>query len=109
MRMDGVQIRNGHTGIMEWWAIEVLAPKAFNAEYRKAHSGSREVNAIGFCNRDRKTIVIRKTENTDRTGVGVHETLHAVYPFLDEDAILAGEEAVMSVIKTLGDMAEGKE
>lgn len=109
MIMNGVQIRNFFTGEMQWWAVQALPPKEFNRAYHEVFPGKKKVDAQAFCDFNLKHIVIRARAKKDCTGNAVHEVLHAVFPFLTEDAVLAGEEAIISLLHTLREISEGKE
>jgi hypothetical protein len=58
---------------------------------------------LGECDYATRTITIRDTlQPIERKGTAIHEALHAAYPDLDEDAVLRGEYAVMSVLRACG-------
>lgn len=56
-----------------------------------------EEDDIGLCvSEDRKIFV---TPNPDMVlGTAMHEVLHAVFPQLNEDAIIAGEKALVQLL-----------
>ena len=56
-----------------------------------------EEDDIGLCvSEDRKIFV---TPNSDMVlGTAMHEVLHAVFPQLNEDAIIAGEKALVQLL-----------
>jgi hypothetical protein len=57
----------------------------------------------GSCEYNTRTItILDKLPPIERKGTAIHEALHAVYPFLTEDAILDGEYAVMDVLRAFG-------
>lgn len=68
----------------EWWVMQV---------------GVAQPDDAGDCFTDTKTIQV-KTRDSLRGGLhtAIHETLHAVYPFLDEAPIAAGELAIAEAI-----------
>jgi hypothetical protein len=76
-----VRIRN------RWWGVKVARPPI-------------KGNADGLCDFEAKQIYIKPGAELPSTLI--HEVLHACYPDLDEDAILAGEEAVMNGLKKMG-------
>ena len=52
---------------------------------------------IGLCVSEERKIFV--TPNPDMVlGTAIHEVLHAVFPQLNEDAIIAGEEAIMELL-----------
>jgi hypothetical protein len=66
-----------------WWKIIVARPPVREA-------------IEGLCDYDQKTIHIKP--GTELPATLFHEVLHATYPDLDEDAIQAGEEALMNAL-----------
>jgi hypothetical protein len=56
-----------------------------------------EEDDIGLCVSEEKTIFA--TPDPDMVlGTAIHEVLHAVFPQLSEDAVIAGEEALMELL-----------
>lgn len=56
-----------------------------------------EEDDIGLCVSEERKIFV--TPNPDMVlGTAIHEVLHAVFPQLNEDAIIAGEEAIMELL-----------
>jgi hypothetical protein len=56
-----------------------------------------EEDDIGLCVSEEKKIFV--TPNPDMVlGTAIHEVLHAVFPQLNEDAIIAGEEALIQLL-----------
>lgn len=56
-----------------------------------------EEDDIGLCVAEEKKIFV--TPNPDSVlGTAIHEVLHAVFPQLNEDAIIAGEEALVELL-----------
>jgi hypothetical protein len=56
-----------------------------------------EEDDIGLCVSEEKKIFV--TPDPDHVlGTAIHEVLHAVFPQLNEDAIIAGEEALMQLL-----------
>ena len=56
-----------------------------------------EEDDIGLCVAEEKKIFV--TPNPDSVlGTSIHEVLHAVFPQLNEDAIIAGEEALIDLL-----------
>jgi hypothetical protein len=56
-----------------------------------------EEDDIGLCVSEERKIFV--TPNPDMVlGTAIHEVLHAVFPQLNEDAVIAGEEALMELL-----------
>jgi len=56
-----------------------------------------EEDDIGLCVSEEKKIFV--TPNPDHVlGTAIHEVLHAVFPQLNEDAIIAGEDAIVELL-----------
>jgi hypothetical protein len=67
----------------KWWKIVVARPPGPNV-------------IEGLCDYDARTIYIKP--KTELPATLLHEVLHATYPDLDENAIEAGEEALMNAL-----------
>jgi hypothetical protein len=56
-----------------------------------------EEDDIGLCVSEEKKIFVTPDPNMV-LGTSIHEVLHAVFPQLSEDAVIAGEEALMELL-----------
>jgi hypothetical protein len=57
------------------------------------------IGLLGQCDYEKKTLHIPHEGDTkDELGTIIHEVLHAVYPDLNEDAIIEGENAITRIL-----------
>lgn len=58
-----------------------------------------EVGLLGLCDYDNKTLNIPYEGDTkEELGTIIHESLHAIYPDLNEEAIQDGEDALTNIL-----------
>jgi hypothetical protein len=58
----------------------------------------------GSVSYEKKLMLVRERGRTrdERVATAVHEAIHVAYPFLSEEAVLAGELAVMKSLRAYG-------
>jgi hypothetical protein len=72
-------------------------------QYWRVVLGTHPGSCCGQCDYQTRTITVRQSlPPLERKATAIHEALHAAYPDLDEDAVMRGEYAVMSVLRACG-------
>jgi len=70
-----------------------------DAQRHKAKAGfDSPFELHGYLDKQRKRIVVREDEPEEMASTVLHEMLHALFPYLDEDAIAAAEESLAPVL-----------